>query len=571
VLQGTTAVLESRVEPATSNTVAEAEPLAPGATRSPNILALSSIRFFLAYLVVILHFNEIVEVSSIASSVPPSVVFEFFCLSGFILTYQYRSFASTEQALRFWVSRVARIFPVYWFCIALALAIIPLNTFARDGKQFLQILLPNLFLLQAWFPNPQIYYGFVGPGYTLSIEIFMYALFPVTIVWLSKHRQTRLTCALLFSILILFLCLSQNQSSFYIWVIPFVHMFEFLMGVTAALLFDRLSAVLRKLSYGQVSTIEITLLAAVMISSMLGSDLIQRTAGIILFASFVSVLAFEGGLLARAFSLPVLVYLGGCSYALYLLHSVYIQSILLNRIDIAQFGKVPAFLGFSLFAIVTSFLVCLWIEYPLRARIKDWGNRLVDRFYGKQPSRTAPPGSVRNTMCISLSLLVVLSCCFNGFARLVLDQAIAWSRSPVASPQNILYDGSAKLTKLYAWRCGKDLEIFTCWRPDKHPEHAPNIGIHILDKQGKIIGQLDHRFFPPAGIMQLPWRDYFTIPSSYLAKAEEVGIVLYDDPKQTLLIEGGPCDWGNHRLLFKLPSHLHNVMPLQAVTNAERR
>ena len=88
---------------------------------------LSSLRFFAAFAIVVLHFRDYLGVSNeslmtFLVSGQYGVTF-FFILSGFILTYNYESWfgnaVTVNQFWRFQQLRFARLYPVYIFALVL--------------------------------------------------------------------------------------------------------------------------------------------------------------------------------------------------------------------------------------------------------------------------------------------------------------------------------------------------------------------------------------------------------------------------------------------------------------------
>src|SRR5437016_6246836 len=87
--------------------------------------SLTSMRFFAATIVVVFHCGQAAVsspwVGNFFNSGPQAVWF-FFVLSGFILTYVYASDETRPVDKRqFWYARIARICPVYWIALLIAL------------------------------------------------------------------------------------------------------------------------------------------------------------------------------------------------------------------------------------------------------------------------------------------------------------------------------------------------------------------------------------------------------------------------------------------------------------------
>ena len=128
----------------------------------------------------------------------------FFLLSGYSLAIVYgknnykRTLEDDDQDRRdhhpgfnfknFYRNRFARIAPVYYAGILIAL---PLCTFGHGWVQRNEIgrgVATNLFALQMWVPHPAIFSRNIdGPGWTISTLAFFYLITP----WLLKRYQNR--------------------------------------------------------------------------------------------------------------------------------------------------------------------------------------------------------------------------------------------------------------------------------------------------------------------------------------------------------------------------------------------
>jgi len=98
----------------------------------------------------------------------------FFVLSGFVLTLSYEQ--KSVGTGTFYLNRFARIAPTYFIGLFVASLYISLTDFS-----FSYLFVMHIFGLQAWFPSSDSGFAFNGPGWTISVEIFFYALFPYLI------------------------------------------------------------------------------------------------------------------------------------------------------------------------------------------------------------------------------------------------------------------------------------------------------------------------------------------------------------------------------------------------------
>src|SRR5512138_2720985 len=156
---------------------------------------LTFLRFLAAFGVVVYHFGRGAPSLSWASSiwnVANSAVAFFFFLSGFILTSVYAPRGRVSLG-EFFVARAARILPLYLVALAGATVFA-----ASSGELRLDELALSLTLLQSWIPG----YSQVlnTPGWSLSVEVFFYILFPFVLPFLLAVRSAA-KLALLFAVL----------------------------------------------------------------------------------------------------------------------------------------------------------------------------------------------------------------------------------------------------------------------------------------------------------------------------------------------------------------------------------
>ncbi len=147
--------------------------------------ALTALRFVAAAYVLAFHFAG----HEVGRAAMPDAVFLgysgvtfFFLLSGFILAYNYQRVDLSPRAarLRFLRARVARVYPVYllglaiglpWFVVWTAKVVPPLQTLMASGA----VLAP--LGLHAWVPGAAC--SLDCPSWSVSAELFFYALFPL--------------------------------------------------------------------------------------------------------------------------------------------------------------------------------------------------------------------------------------------------------------------------------------------------------------------------------------------------------------------------------------------------------
>jgi peptidoglycan/LPS O-acetylase OafA/YrhL len=166
----------------------------------PRLPALTSLRFFAAFHVVIFHLQAMKIVQGPAwyeklASVGYVGVSFFFVLSGFILVYTYAG--RTLSLKDFWRARFARIYPAYafsllftapWFFIAVLKFDIPFFAWPKAHLKLAAGLVVTL--LQAWVPPAALTWNPVA--WSLSVEAFFYLLFPFLLLLLIRRSLPQL-------------------------------------------------------------------------------------------------------------------------------------------------------------------------------------------------------------------------------------------------------------------------------------------------------------------------------------------------------------------------------------------
>jgi peptidoglycan/LPS O-acetylase OafA/YrhL len=154
------------------------------------IKPLTGLRFLAAFVVFIFHLQirwplveghflkNILSQGAIAMSI-------FFMLSGFLLAYRYAD-GKTSYG-HYALNRFARVYPVY---VAAALATLPWFGDASLARS-IGLVVSNIFLLQAWVP-PYFPYWNNGASWSISVEVFCYALLPFLLMRLQRLTTSKL-------------------------------------------------------------------------------------------------------------------------------------------------------------------------------------------------------------------------------------------------------------------------------------------------------------------------------------------------------------------------------------------
>lgn len=159
----------------------------------------------------------------------------FFILSGFVLTWSARP---GDTAARFWRRRGVKIYPNY--VIALAVALVGLAVTSRAAG--LSVVVPNLLLVQSWWPDPDVHFGANSVSWSLACEAFFYLLFPWLLPLLARIRPGRLWAAAavcsaaVFCVPVVATLLPAGRHYWFVYVFPPVRLLEFVLGILMAMI-----------------------------------------------------------------------------------------------------------------------------------------------------------------------------------------------------------------------------------------------------------------------------------------------------------------------------------------------
>jgi len=165
----------------------------------------------------------------------------FFLLSGFIVTWAWRS---GDTAGAFWRRRLARIYPSY--LVALVAAAVVLRVVGP--RPTAGVLGLNALLLQSWVPERSVFFGGNDVGWSLSCEAFFYAAFPALLAGLAKlDARARRVLQAVVVVLVVAVGIwaaatvpddyfgAGGPTVFVAYVFPPVRALEFVLGITLAL------------------------------------------------------------------------------------------------------------------------------------------------------------------------------------------------------------------------------------------------------------------------------------------------------------------------------------------------
>ena len=355
----------------------------------PDLKALTGLRFFAAFGVVVYHFATPLVAGwplpflQLAGSGYAAVSF-FFFLSGFILSYSYLNREGELQGSRrnFYIARLARIYPAYLLAFLLAAphniwSSLQVSAFPIAELKLLISALGLLSLQQAWTPWTAWFWNY--PAWSVSVEAFFYLAFPFIVPLISRWRLS--TCLRVCGGLwilslaaptLLFLVKGTSGApelndhlQMAIEFNPLLRLPDFVIGVLLGRAFKL--GLEARIPRKRLAWLAFTAIVAVLAfvpgipHPLLANGLLTP-----LFACLILGLTKDRGLLSYLLARPVIVKLGEASYGIYIL-----------QIPVSYLLEAPpphhSLMVFAVYVavLITAALLSLqFVEMPLRSYIR---------------------------------------------------------------------------------------------------------------------------------------------------------------------------------------------------------
>lgn len=261
----------------------------------------------------------------------------FFLLSGFLLTWTARP---DDSARGFWRRRAVKIVPNHLVTWVVALVFLSISGLTLTGGFHTIGLdsLPNLFLLQDWFPRAGVFFSMNIPSWSLGCEAFFYLCFPLLLP-LARRISVRMlwpTAVVLVALawlmpvvadasfhrgpLVPGLPVSQDRMWF-VYCLPPVRMLEFALGIVLALIVEA----------GRWPRIGLRTATVLSLAGYIGSSYLPYLFGLVAGALVPLALLIPTAAVADIEGRPspwrgrTVMWLGNVSFAFYLIHQLVIR------------------------------------------------------------------------------------------------------------------------------------------------------------------------------------------------------------------------------------------------------
>ncbi|MFI6785281.1 acyltransferase family protein [Micromonospora sp. NPDC050276] len=270
----------------------------------------------------------------------------FFLLSGFVIALNYFDGATRPTPRSTWnylIGRLARVYPLY-------LLVLVVVWLAVDHHSNVSRFLIQALALQSWHPSLVVTYGINAPGWSIGVEFFLYACFPLLVLALRPiANNARALLAVAAATIVAAFVLAAlfqhfrnglpatNPFSAHRWLYrtPATRLGDFTLGmVTALLLRQAKLSWPASASWNRVLSPSLTWLPVV--ATLLLMAWPDRTR---YYASYDALWMLPGALLffglgqyprsalSRLLSTRFIVFLGEVSFAFYLVHRPLMQLV----------------------------------------------------------------------------------------------------------------------------------------------------------------------------------------------------------------------------------------------------
>lgn len=365
--------------------------------KSKHILPLTSLRFFAALMIFILHASDRLGMPNFRSVFGFSLGVSFFyVLSGFILTYVYFRPGAKLNLRQFFRKRFFRLYPMHIATLIAAIVLIPAvkETF---GQKLFQLPL-QLTMTQSWLGTRSVAFGFNGPAWSISAEFGFYILFPFLLKFYHKIYTFFFASIVLTVTAILAALYLDGAVSHWLWqaleVHPFGRMMEFICGMCAAKLFLQFPNI--SWSNKVFSGLEIIAISLIILLGSLNREIndglagfsnqlelvgyIKRSGLFLFFAALIWVVAQERGFISQWLSNKTLVLLGNMSFAFYLIHLIVIRFFEHHYEFLLGYPPLIIFAGLFLLSLGFAYVAYNFIEVPLqKLGRKDFSHVFLQR------------------------------------------------------------------------------------------------------------------------------------------------------------------------------------------------
>jgi peptidoglycan/LPS O-acetylase OafA/YrhL len=313
-------------------------------------------------------------VGNLCESGPAAAGF-FFLLSGFVLALHH---PAVPDRKRFWRARLLRIYPMYLFAFLLFFPI-AVGKYYHDPVLLVASMAVNLPMLQSWTNLSQ---SWNGPSWSLSVEAFLYLMFPLLVRRIGRFGNLAAWSALAVAptILTIGFCAQWIPAATWrSWIgnNPVFWLPLFCFGMALGLRRDKTSPATKP-------SMDVPIFASLALVPVLAvfwparyREMLINGGAVLLFGVIILLCTFHSPVTEKIFGNPLMDRLGKASYITYIVQAplwhyfVAFVNLMRHQALSDSISTVPLFLLFVLILVGASLCLDAYFDEPVRA----WFNR----------------------------------------------------------------------------------------------------------------------------------------------------------------------------------------------------
>lgn len=312
----------------------------------------------------------------------------FFILSGFVISYSYFSRVESGKisGMNFLANRIFKLWPVHILLWVLAV-------YLYSGKEYFwsnvtsKQFAAGLFLLQSFIPDMAYTFWGNSLSWSVSTELFFYVAF-IMLVRLRSSERKCLFAGILGVVLLnsLFLGNETPIASWLYYVNPVFRLVDFLAGMLLCEWWEKSNyrpATARSATLLEVGSI-LVMLVFICLHSMDGVGYDPKTQTIYYLIPCLLVIyafSFDKGYISKILSKKLFQVLGGCSFALYMVHQIVL--FIVKQSFYTRIVDVKSMWFYGLLALLLSIILGVFLHYA----IEEPANRFLRSCWRKWEAR----------------------------------------------------------------------------------------------------------------------------------------------------------------------------------------
>jgi hypothetical protein len=277
------------------------------------------------------------------------------------------------------------------------------------------------------------------------------------------------------------------------------------------------------------------------------------------FGLLIYIMAIGRGRISAWLSHPSMVLLGEISFSLYLLHYILLRYYVENT---GLFPKLPNMLSLAIFwavVLLASYVMWSLIEMPSRRLILGRGQKHMHGTKVMQQSWHSHFNLNRKTVSAAVALFCIVTSIYislgNNPNRISETEANETTLNHMKYVVGTRFGDLFMLRGIRIVRQQEGLGIYFAWESLVEQELTYTTRVYLTDTYGKdlVFASMPQPKARAAEKQGAIWGDVILIPSDKLRGIErKVGITVYQDSSNPLLVDRGYRDRNNHRLLIDL-------------------